>query len=472
MMREVVIIDDEESIREGLPLLINWKNYGYDVVGTASNGKTGYELIQQKQPDVVVTDIRMPSQDGLEMVQQAYNQGLSFHTIFLSGYSDFSYAQKAVSLGASSYLLKPIDEDELIEILENLNEKDTQSLLHEHNLQWIDKLFGADDTGINEFTYIKALRFGEELELNDLKETFEEMGFTSTILFHEHYQYILLLSNHWMDQKKIERKCIKFFPNTEIISSRCMEGRHTIKPLMIDIQTLSRLLFLFPNQLISQKSIEKDNQKQSSTIEPIQEIGTSIMENKNIQSSFERYFASFYHDLALESEIKWQVDYDIHQLIYHIQEKMAVNFPFDFTQFHQEVYLTQNIFVLKDLVWEKIIKISEFLAQELNNNNIIEEVIRYTKKNYKEELTLKNIAEHFNYNSSYLGKKFRKETGYSYLNFLDKIRMQKATEILVNSNLMVYEVADKVGYSNVDYFYKKFKHYYKLSPNEYRNKTS
>ena len=108
------------------------------------------------------------------------------------------------------------------------------------------------------------------------------------------------------------------------------------------------------------------------------------------------------------------------------------------------------------------------VASSLNQIDIIAELIQYTKKHYQEDLTLKKIGERFNYNSAYLGKKFRKETGKNYLAFLDEVRMEKAVEILRHSNLMVYEVAELVGYSNVDYFYKKFKQYHQVSPNEFR----
>src|SRR5690606_7136500 len=108
------------------------------------------------------------------------------------------------------------------------------------------------------------------------------------------------------------------------------------------------------------------------------------------------------------------------------------------------------------------------IASSLNHLDIVDELIRYTQENYQTELTLKKIGEIFNYNSAYLGKKFRKETGKNYLSFLDEVRMEKASDILSHSNFMVYEVAEMVGYTNSDYFYKKFKQHFDVSPNEYR----
>ena len=109
------------------------------------------------------------------------------------------------------------------------------------------------------------------------------------------------------------------------------------------------------------------------------------------------------------------------------------------------------------------------VAKQLNNVDIIAEILRYLQQHYAEDLNLKQVADQFGYNSAYLGKKFKRTTGETFLGFLEKIRMERAGELLQSSNLMVYEVAEKVGYRNVDYFYKKFKQFFQMSPNDYRH---
>lgn len=116
-MQRVLLIDDEPTIREGLPLLIDWESLGYQIIATGKDGVDGLEKIRQLKPDLVITDIRMPGMDGLEMLKSAKEEGLTFHTIILSGFSEFAYAKEALVLGAVSYLLKPIDEEELEEYL-------------------------------------------------------------------------------------------------------------------------------------------------------------------------------------------------------------------------------------------------------------------------------------------------------------------------------------------------------------------
>ena len=110
MILRVFIVEDEEMIRKGLVHTINWAGMGCLVVGSAADGRSGLSSILQKRPDVVITDIRMPEMDGLEMLERALAV-YSFRIILLTSYADFDYARRAISLRACDYLLKPLDEE-------------------------------------------------------------------------------------------------------------------------------------------------------------------------------------------------------------------------------------------------------------------------------------------------------------------------------------------------------------------------
>ncbi|NLX77339.1 MAG: response regulator [Clostridiaceae bacterium] len=110
----MVIADDELIIRQGL-MSINWSEYGVKVLGIASNGNEALSMIISKQPQVLITDIRMPGMDGLKLIEAAKEQVPEIQSILLTGYEDFSYAKTAISLGAVDYILKPSDPDEIIE---------------------------------------------------------------------------------------------------------------------------------------------------------------------------------------------------------------------------------------------------------------------------------------------------------------------------------------------------------------------
>jgi len=120
---KVLIVDDEMLVRYGLFTTIDWESYGFEIVGDAKNGKVALELVNELQPDIIISDIRMPIMDGLEFICELKNRGIEKEVVILSGYDDFNYAKKALEYGASAYLLKPIENDELINVLLKLKNK-------------------------------------------------------------------------------------------------------------------------------------------------------------------------------------------------------------------------------------------------------------------------------------------------------------------------------------------------------------
>ena len=119
----VLIVDDEQIVREGLRYIIDWNTLGFCICGEAANGEDALEMIRQYRPGLVLLDIRMSGMLGTELMEKARSEGFSGAFIILSGYSDFKYAQTALQFGASYYLTKPIDEDELEKAVQDVHEK-------------------------------------------------------------------------------------------------------------------------------------------------------------------------------------------------------------------------------------------------------------------------------------------------------------------------------------------------------------
>ncbi len=117
-MIKVLIVEDEELIRKGLAYTIPWVNFDCVVIGEASNGEEGVALIKELKPDIVITDIKMPLKDGLEMISLCKEEGCEF--IIISGYAEFSYAKKAIEYGVREFLLKPIDHKILEHVIDTL----------------------------------------------------------------------------------------------------------------------------------------------------------------------------------------------------------------------------------------------------------------------------------------------------------------------------------------------------------------
>lgn len=118
----ILIVEDEVMIREGLSKLIK-THTGHTVIGEACNGQEGLALAVRYRPELVITDIRMPVMDGLQMIEKFHEMNLPVHVVILSGYSEFEYAKKAIRFGVEDYLLKPLAAEDIVEVLERIRNK-------------------------------------------------------------------------------------------------------------------------------------------------------------------------------------------------------------------------------------------------------------------------------------------------------------------------------------------------------------
>ncbi len=141
-MIKVVVIEDEELLRKGLIYTFPWQQHGFIVIDEAENGAQGRKVIQQTTPDVIITDIKMPIMDGLKMLQSIENR--TFETIVMTGFAEFEYAQKAIELGVSHFILKPIDERKLKDILVKVKQSIENKQQVEHFKQTINKTSTID----------------------------------------------------------------------------------------------------------------------------------------------------------------------------------------------------------------------------------------------------------------------------------------------------------------------------------------
>ena len=119
-MLKVVIVDDEKMICSLISQLLDWEEMGAEIVGMAYTGIEAFEMIQEQRPDIIISDIRMPGYDGLELIKRTKEEGIESEFVMISGFKQFEYAQNAMKYGVKYYLLKPIEEDKLAEIIREI----------------------------------------------------------------------------------------------------------------------------------------------------------------------------------------------------------------------------------------------------------------------------------------------------------------------------------------------------------------
>lgn len=161
-MRRVVVIEDEDLVRRGIVLAVDWQSVDCAVVGEAANGQEGLALIRETKPDLIVTDIKMPILDGLEMVKALRAEGNAAQVIFLTAYSDFAYAQSAVKLGAVDYLLKPFHDGELEEAVAKLAKPREQETARAPHIPGFDLPEGVKSKYVTETLRYISEHYSEE----------------------------------------------------------------------------------------------------------------------------------------------------------------------------------------------------------------------------------------------------------------------------------------------------------------------
>ena len=162
-MKKIIIVEDEFRIRNGLSTLINKLDMGCKVIGEAENGFEGLKMISDMEPEVVITDIKMPKMDGLSMIRQAKEMGASCDFVILSGYAEFEYAQQGIQLGVMDYLLKPASVSDVKELLNKLNEE-------KEITQGLDRENCSDI--VREMINVIEESYGMKLQLDAIAEKF------------------------------------------------------------------------------------------------------------------------------------------------------------------------------------------------------------------------------------------------------------------------------------------------------------
>jgi two-component system response regulator YesN len=499
-MIKILIVDDEPIVREGLKTIINWETFGYKIIGEGVDGIDGLDKILSLKPDLVLMDIKMPGMYGIELIKEIKDRGYKGKIILLTGYSDFEYAQSAIKLGVSAYLLKPIDEDELINQLNKLyHEIQKETEIKKHVKDKILKSILDGNESIENYNNI--------FSMNELNFDFEQ------------YQVAIVETKYAdkEDRRKVYEYINNYFSNRGNVDVLHIEDNSTIMfkgkefnktgySLLINLynqlsQKFKVNIFIGLGQAVSNIGDISISHKQAKSIMKrrffYEEMNVLTYEKlksyKKTNLEIEIYSEKLYTavevgDLEKLHEIFSNIEVLLKQsecssekvkgfslnLFSKINEKVKVSEPNSKEVLLLNEDIISNIYdktSLRELIMfleEECVNISK-IRSNISSENIIERILNYIEKNYYKNLKLETLAEIFNYNSAYLGKMFKSYTNNHFNDYINIVRIEKSKELLMDGNLKVYAISEKVGYKNIDYFYIKFKKYVGLSPKEYRN---
>ncbi|MBT2291050.1 response regulator transcription factor [Paenibacillus albidus] len=513
-MIKVLIVDDEPKLREGLRALIPWEELGYTVVATAANGLQALEKYHTCHPELIVADIRMPGMDGLELIAELREQGSNCHVLILSGYADFEYAKRAIAHRIDGYLLKPVDEEEMVSYLIELrdtiaqegrfsrwNEEEparNREMLLRALLQPASAEEGEDDPakhvaalglkpGHVEVVLLELLApsgSGEEDERAVKAAVEQHFGSSGERLFFTLPPYIgLLLQEPLQGEQErgqlmeelsglIRRKGYDFsaatggtVPGPEEAALSFQVARELLrrafffrKGILISAD-LSGMLFAGVLEERAEEGQDAESRLllavetgNRAAIEPLvkvicADLLASGSEEQRIKDTFVRILSTVLARL---------------EPVYpEIRSNAAKHSP-PIGELYQSHYLAD--------LQEQVVNFLAEIADQMSSGgkgNEIKKITELIHRRYNENLKLETLSELFSYNSAYLGKMFKNTTGEYFNTYVDKVRIEKAKEFLAQG-MKVYEVAEKVGYMNPDYFNAKFRKYVGTSPSSFR----
>ncbi len=514
-MYKILVADDEDIIRQGIKFLCDYESLGFTISGEASNGDMAYKQILEINPDVILMDIRMPGMTGLEVIEKLNEMDFQGKFIIISSFTDFSYAQQAIRLGVQNYITKPIDEDELTEVLRTIKAQlDTERQLDNTHAHYRSKAHEA---------IIKDILLGnvnrDDINLDELHMNADSYQ----VVIYEKYSYdtsdaaydfaeLLRVTNS--DNNSFDRITID---NSEVL---LLKGTFAIGKFNDFLERylrenrpqknspLDSLFITYGSQVSSLEYIPISYQEAGSLLRrrffcdqdqhtigfmdlPAFADNTSVISDELLNEYTKKlldYIQSFNRNMVAEtlgslqsrlynaSDSIESIKLFLTDLFLQIKEQIKHLYPnseIPFASNSSIISVIEEKFFLYEIILfftEQFEIIMSFIGSS-SRDSVLDDILHYINHNYTKNITLENIAPLFGYNSSYLGKIFSKKVGENFNSYVDHIRIEHSKELLLNDNLKVYAIAEKVGYRSVDYFHIKFKKYVGQSPAEYRKKN-
>lgn len=530
----IILVDDEEEVRKAIIRKIKWESLGFQMVGDAENGEEALELIEQLEPDVVMTDIRMPYMDGLVLAGRIRQKYPSMKILIFSGFDDFEYAQQAIKLNVTEYILKPVNGEELTEILVRVRTNLDEEIKQRRNVALLQK------------SYQKSLPIIREMFLNDLVRGKIEAEDIRPRL--AEYEVDILDAPRWIAMAIDVEK-------TEATGSNALSLHREWKLIPISVMQLVEdqlkgfcrfIMFNSYSGISILAAIDEDN-TQTGLINLLQDIckeckrilevtitigvGDSCDTLEQISASYQtavdalgyraivgtgnpiyindvepvsrgKLLLDSWEENTLITAIKFGPPEKIYSAVRLIVSRMGG------AKVHSrqyQAYMLSVVNCLTRLVQQYNLDLAEIFDAEQNYFNLMETLLEpkyfeawmiragsrlnmvmnqerdnttkqvvmqaqeYIQAHYPDpDLSVETICQQLHLSPAYFSTIFKKETGQAYIAYLTELRLNKAVELLQETDDKTYIIAAKVGYQEQNYFSYVFKKRFGISPTKFR----
>ncbi|MFW5685933.1 MAG: response regulator transcription factor [Spirochaetota bacterium] len=507
-MYTVLIVDDERYIREGLRQFIDWRSEGFRIIGESGDGADALRQIRELEPDVVLCDIRMPNMDGLALVEHASRE-LDEHPwfIILSGYDDFSYAQRALQLGVSNYLLKPVQRDELLAELHRVRELRGRSgtdatnvvsapavdlVLRPPSAKRLAEALGLSEATVSgaetcAFRFV-ATEYSSPEDVARLMHGVEGWFVCNGLSLVRRTHATVLEGIHVRGHsfrgstlRDFERGVLELCDSLDVrvrvfrgpLVSGIVRARESVDGLDaavhdafytndpftyhwdpsgeygFDSRCIARIQAL--GQCISSLSVE-------SLDRDIGEIDATLRKNPVQPDTVLGAVSALLVDV-------WTIVADREGSVEEFEIEtggaphIEVSLGLDGVLARVRSYGRTAIAYLKSIHSD-------------TRNQVVRDVELYVGRHLDERLRVKDIAGHLGLHPYYLGRLFKEQTGVTLTDYVHRARIEAAKEMLVTRRAALSDIASWVGYGDAEYFSRKFKEIVGVSPRDYREQRT
>lgn len=522
----ILLVDDEavdlewlrRRVSQGVP------DYSLRLAGTVNSGFAALKILEQERVDIILSDIRMPIMSGMEFARRAREIHPEIKIVFISGHEDFAYAKKAIELGAAGYLLKPVDDGELQETLLALceaveREREAKrsataawSLVGEELLiRWLNEMSpGKVETHLSDILE-PLLRFGTVaalVEIDDIEWKIGELGEQEK---QEQIQSLTLFIRRYVEENMLGA----FFRSQQ---TRCLVlssvPENDFPALVEGLVEAVRRAFPFTVTVGIGKSARNEEQLRESYHQAQAALSVKWLLGKDRLIRWDVVeWAPGGHlpvpsvDGILEKTLRAITEYDLVAVddcleelfnlrqplgrkseVYDLILRITTKLHADLRQMGESLYELlkwddyqpvilfqfETVHDIKSWLRRRFFELSELLyvKKQRQKRKLIEEIMEYVESNLEEQkITLKEVASRFDFTPNYLGFLFKEETGVHFSDYLNERRTNRVCELLSDPTLKIYEVAERMGYKNIIYFNRQFKHALGMTPGEYRKKN-
>lgn len=527
-MYTLIIVDDEEAVRESIRGKMNWETHGFELIGSYGDGREAWDSLEFRVPDVIITDISMPHMDGLALAAAVADRYRDVTVIIMTGFGEFEYAKQAVKLKVYDYVMKPVSHQEFTGLLHHLKKElddkrlrieDVSRLQSQLNMslpllreQFLERMVSSEvkkdeiqnkfamfhlslsgpyyvalTLDVEEFLYHFEAKISSETELlrfavyNIVHEIFElEQGgivFRTRdekigIIFAGELPSLSLSVQKYAEQaassiEKYVKVRVSFgigrpYPRMEELSKsyseavsaldyRFLVGKNKIISIEDIVHGKGQLQVHhaeWERKLIA--ALKTGNKEQFAKL-----LGDWINELRTSQSSVDRCYIYVQRFLVSIIQLFEDSGHDAMEAADILGQVRAYK-----TLDEVKVWLESLCMQLFEQV---ILKMAQDVDSLLSRSE------EYILENYHDEnLSLGDVAQHVYMSMNYFSGLFKQKKGQSFIEYVTRIRLAKARELLSETNLKAYEIASKVGYGDPQYFSVIFKRHHGMTPKEFR----